>query len=228
MNARKIPWRWLVAALAAFLIAGIAAPFLSADRFAGRIGKALEASLGRKVKIGKVRFTLLSGPGFTISDVEIADNPAFGIEPIAQIVDSLDARLQLKSLWTGKLQWASVRLNQPQVNLVKADSGHWNFEPMLTPNVVSSMPRIEVRDARVNVKFGDTKSIYYIDNVDMDAVARTSGAGTGTCGFPASPAAPTAPPTPTARVCPAKAAGGRIEWTSTSSSNGAPSARSAG
>ena len=176
MNARKIPWRWLVAALAAFLIAGIAAPFINADRFADPIGKALEASLGRKVKIGKVRFTLLSGPGFTISDVEIADNPAFGIEPIAQIVDSLDARLQLKSLWTGKLQWASVRLNQPQVNLVKADSGHWNFEPMLTPNLVSSLPRIEVRDARVNVKFGDTKSIYYIDNVDLDAVARSIGA----------------------------------------------------
>src|SRR5258706_7961809 len=106
MIARKIPWRWLLAALAAFLIAGIAAPFFSADRFAERIGKALEASLGRKVKIGKVRFTLFGGPGFTISDVEIAENPAFGIEPIAQLTPdgSLDARLQLKSLWTGKLQ----------------------------------------------------------------------------------------------------------------------------
>src|SRR5258708_39455333 len=103
MNARKIPWRWLLAALAAFLIAGIAAPFINADRFADRIGKALEASLGRKVKIGKVRFTLLSGPGVTISDVEIADNPAFGIEPIAAFVDSLHVRLQLKSHRTGQL-----------------------------------------------------------------------------------------------------------------------------
>src|SRR5438876_650233 len=178
MNARKIPWRWPLAALAVFLIAGIAAPFISADRFAGRIGNALEASLGRKVKIGKVRFTLLSGPGFTISDVEIAENPAFGIEPIAQvpIVGSLDAHLQFKSLWTGKLQWASVRLNEPQVNLVKADSGHWNFEPMLTPNLVAALPRLEVRDARINFKFGDTKSIFYIDNVDLDAVSRSNGA----------------------------------------------------
>src|SRR5258708_13642579 len=136
MNARKIAWRCLLPALAAFLIAGIAAPFLSADRFADRIGKALEASLGRKVKIGKVRFTLLSGPGFTISDVEIADNPAFGIEPIAQIVDSLDARLHLKSLWPGKPQWASVRLNQPQVNLGQPSSHPWNSHPTLTPTLV--------------------------------------------------------------------------------------------
>jgi len=103
-----------------------------------------------------------------------------------------------------------VRLNQPQVNLVKADSGHWNFEPMLTPNLVSALPRIEVRDARVNLKFGNTKSICYVDNVDLDAVARSNGAGTGICGSPASPAAPTAPPIRTGKVCPAKAAGGRI------------------
>src|SRR5438128_440604 len=77
---RKIPWQWLLAALAAFLMAGIAAPFLSADSFRDRISKALEASLGRKVKIGAVRLDLFGGPGFTISDVEIADDPAFGIE----------------------------------------------------------------------------------------------------------------------------------------------------
>src|SRR5439155_13846425 len=156
----------------AFLIAGVAAPFLNADGFAGRIGRSLEASLGRKVKIGKVRFNLFGGPGFTVSDVEIGEDPAFGIEPIARLDSpdgSLDARLQLKSLWTGKLQWASVRLNQPQVNLVKVDSGHWNFEPFLTPKLVSALPRIEVRDARVNFKFGDTKSIYYVDNVHLDA-----------------------------------------------------------
>src|SRR5439155_3152975 len=162
----------------AFLIAGVAAPFLNADGFAGRIGRSLEASLGRKVKIGKVRFNLFGGPGFTVSDVEIGEDPAFGIEPIARLDSpdgSLDARLQLKSLWSGKLQWASVRLNQPIVNLVKGSSGHWNFEPMLTPNLVSVLPRIAVRDAHINFKFGDTKSIFNIENVDLEAVARASG-----------------------------------------------------
>src|SRR2546430_20277 len=138
MSPRRSPWRWLLVGLAAFLIAGLAAPFLSADRFGGRISKALEASLGRKVKIGEVRFELFSGPGFTISDVEIGEDPAFGIEPIAQfpLSGSLGARVQIKSLWTGKLQLASVRLNAPIVNLVKGASGHWNFEPLLSPKLV--------------------------------------------------------------------------------------------
>jgi hypothetical protein len=178
MKIRKIPWRWLLAGLAVFLAAGIAAPFFSADRFGERIGKALEASLGRKVKIGKVRFGLFGGPGFTISDVEIAEDPAFGIEPLAQFSPegSLDARIQLKSLWTGKLEWASLRLNGPIVNLVKTDSGHWNFEPLTTPKLVEALPRIEVRDGRINFKFGDTKSKFYVDNVDLDAVARSNSA----------------------------------------------------
>ena len=190
MKLRKLPWRWFLAAVSFFLIAGFAAPFFSADSYGERIAKALETSLGRKVKIGKVHFNLFGGPGFTLSDVEIADHPAFGIEPIAQfpLVGSLEVGLSLKSLWTGKLQLASVRLNEPIVNLVKGDAGTWNFEPLLTPRVVSALPRLEVRDARINFKFGDRKSIFYIDNVDLDAVAGSSAAANWDLRFSGEPA----------------------------------------
>src|SRR5207253_2987074 len=106
----------------------------------------------------------------TISDVENGEDTAFGIEPIAQfpVSGSLDARVQIKSLWTGKLQLASVRLNEPIVNLVKGASGRWNFEPLLSPKLVPAISRIGVRSGRVNFKFADTKSIFYIDNVDLD------------------------------------------------------------
>jgi hypothetical protein len=178
MKSRKIPWRWFLAGVLAFLVAGIAAPFLSADSFGQRIKQALEASLGRPVTIGKVRFNLFQGPGFTISDVEIGEDPAFGIEPFAAWpggVESLDARLKLKSLWTGKLEWSSLRLNSPVVNLVKVGA-RWNFEPLLTPKLVASLPKIEVREGRINFKFGDTESIFYIANVELDAVAPSSSA----------------------------------------------------
>src|SRR5260370_20276540 len=178
MTFRKIPWRWLLAGVAAFLVAGIAAPFLSADMFGQRIKQALEASLGRPVTIGKVRFNLFQGPGFTLSDVEISEDPAFGIEPFAAWpggVESLDARLKLKSLWTGKLEWSSLRLNSPVVNLVKVGN-RWNFEPLLTPRVVASLPRIEVREGRINFKFGDTKSIFYVANLELNAVAPSGAA----------------------------------------------------
>jgi len=103
---------------------------------------------------------------------------SFGVETFAWINgpdSSLDARLTLKSLWTGKLEWSSLRLNQLHVNLVKLDSGRWNFEPLLTPRLVSALPRIEVVGGQINFKFGDTKSIFYIGNVDLDATARPGG-----------------------------------------------------
>src|SRR4051812_3108758 len=128
MMLRRVPWRWLAAGMVALLAAVLAAPYFSADRYGKRISEALEASLGRKVKIGKASFDLFPGPGFTIHDVEIGEDPAFGVDLFA-FVDSLDARLKLTSHWTGKLEWASLALNNPSVNLVKAESGRWNFEP---------------------------------------------------------------------------------------------------
>ena len=42
---------------------------------------------------------------------------------------------------------------------------------------MSALPKIEVREyGRINFKFGDTKSIFYIGNVELDAAARP-GAG---------------------------------------------------
>jgi hypothetical protein len=176
MSVRRISWRWLLAGLAAFLVAGIVVPYFSADGYRKRIGEALEASLGRKVNIvGDVHFDLLRGPGFTLETVEIGDDPAFGVDNFVS-VDSLEARLKLDFLWSGKLAWASIVLNHPSVNLVKSDSGHWNFESLLKPGIVSALPKIEMRDyGRVNFRFGDTKSIFYIGNVELDAAARSDG-----------------------------------------------------
>ena len=107
MRSRKMPWRVLLTGMMLLPAAALAAPFLSADRCGRRISQALEASLGRPVKIGKVRCNLFNGPGFTISDVEIGEDPAFGIEPFVAWpggAESIDARLKWKSLWTGKLE----------------------------------------------------------------------------------------------------------------------------
>ncbi len=165
--------KWILAALALLLAAGAAVPFLNADRFSKRVSEALEASLSRKVKIGKMRFNLLPAAGFSISDVEISEEPAFGIESFAGVgtLDSLDARVELLPLLTGTLKWSSLRLNRPIVNLVKVGD-HWNFRASAYLRLVAAVPRIEVREGRINFKFGDTKSIYYVDNVDLDAVAR--------------------------------------------------------
>ena len=53
--------QWLSIAIVVLLAAGIAAPYLSGNRFAPRIQAALESALGRKVELGAI--TSACSPG---------------------------------------------------------------------------------------------------------------------------------------------------------------------
>src|SRR5262245_26108125 len=107
--------------LAAGAIAAV--PSLSADRYRGRIHQALEKALGRQVEItGKVQYGIWNGPGFSISDVVIHEDPSVGIEPIAYVAE-LNATLSLSSMLQGKWELSSIVLDEPRVNLVKQESG---------------------------------------------------------------------------------------------------------
>ena len=71
----------VAAFLVLILIAGLMLPRVNTDRYRGRIQAALEAALGRKVTFGKVHFNLFTGPGFTLRDVSVAEDPALGVNP---------------------------------------------------------------------------------------------------------------------------------------------------
>ena len=172
MTRRRLVWisLLLIAAL------GAAAPFLSADYFRGRIERALEAALGREVALGAVRFNLFTGPGFTVRDVLIHEDPRAGIEPFAR-VDALEARVNLLSIFSGELEFSSLRLVEPAVNLVKPAEGVWNFQMLLErTGRLAKLPPIRVRNGRVNFKFGDRKSVLYFSETDLDVEPAGNGA----------------------------------------------------
>ncbi len=162
----------LLFAALAVVLAGLIAPFLSADGYRVRIKAALEAALHRHVEIGKVHLNLFTGPGFTLDDVLIDDTQSAGIEPFAHVKD-LQARLKLSSLFGGRLAFSHLQLSEPTVNLVKPPDAPWNVspvwsEPSAGEDPKQMLPDIAIRDARINFKFGDTMSIFYISNADVD------------------------------------------------------------
>src|SRR5258707_198184 len=114
MKRRRF-WRVAFPLLLLVAIAGVAAPFLNANPFRSRIQAALENALHRRVTIGAVHFNLFTGPGFTVDDVLIEEDPRAGIEPFAYVA-SLDARIRLRTLWTGHLTFSNLRLDTPSVN----------------------------------------------------------------------------------------------------------------
>jgi hypothetical protein len=183
--------KWLSAAVAVLLAAGIAAPYLSVNQFAPRIRAALESALGRKVELGAVHFSLFAGPGFSVDNVVIHENPTLGIEPIAY-VGSLEAVPRLASCFGGHLEFASIRLDDASINIAKtggpSEPGRWNFEALLNRSVIRAIPELHVRSGRINFKFGDTKSVFYLTNADLDIAPPSRGASTWNVDFTGEPA----------------------------------------
>jgi hypothetical protein len=171
MNRRSL---WIALLVVAGL--GAAAPFLSADYFRGRIERALESALGREVELGAARFNLFTGPGFTVRDVLLYDDPSTGIEPFARVA-TLEARINLLSIFSGQLEFSSLRLVEPSVNFVKPPAGPWNFQLLLErTGRAAKLPSILVRSGRLNFKFGDRKSVLYFRDTDLDLEPGAAGA----------------------------------------------------
>lgn len=166
----------IIFTLLAVLAVGFGAPHLEIDFFRPKIARALERGLGRRVEVGKVHFNLFTGPGFTADDVTIHEDPRAGIEPFAY-VGTLDARVDVLALLRHRLDFSSLRLTDASINLVKTDAGPWNFQFLLNsaPASAGTMPEIRMRGGRVNFKFGDTKSVFYFDDADLDAAPSRDG-----------------------------------------------------
>jgi hypothetical protein len=156
---------------AALIAAGLLLPFaVNVNRFRGQIVGALEAGLGRPVQAGNIRLKLLAWPGFDLENVSIGEDPAFGNEPFARM-PVLRARLRLRSLWTGRMVFSSLVFVEPSVNLARNAEGRWAIERLLARAAAASRslaarPYVELRDARINFKAGDFKSVFFLSDVD--------------------------------------------------------------
>lgn len=76
---------WSIFGAVALIVAfGFAVPHFAAGRFGAAAQRALERSLGRRVEVlGGVTYDLFTGPGFTISNVVIYDDPALVSSPFS-------------------------------------------------------------------------------------------------------------------------------------------------
>ncbi|HVV46075.1 MAG TPA: hypothetical protein VHC72_12760 [Bryobacteraceae bacterium] len=176
---------------AAILGAAIYVPRISADAYRDRIHAALEKALGRKVEIGEVRFRLLPTPGLTIKNVMIGDDPSIGAEPAAYVT-TLHAVPRISSLLGWPLEFASVDLEDASLNLTRVDHARngvqWNFTSLMKPQMLAAFPSIHLRGGRINFKFGDTKSLFYLLNTEVDLWPPDSARGPWTLRVHAYPA----------------------------------------
>ncbi|HKS72703.1 MAG TPA: AsmA family protein [Terriglobales bacterium] len=116
--------------LAVIVIALIALPFLiDVNSFRPKLESELTTALGRDVKVGNLRLSILSG-SVSAEQLSIADDPAFSKSPFIT-AKSLDVGVDLMPLIFSKaLHVNDITLTQPDISLVHAASGRWNFSSL--------------------------------------------------------------------------------------------------
>ena len=157
-------------ALLALLLLALLPPLISANRFQRRIATSISNSLGRPVHLDRVSLNLLPLPGFTLENVVVSEDPAFGTEPIIR-ANSVRATLRISSLWSKRVEFSTISFTEPSVNLVHIANGKWNLESILlqasrieaAPTAQTKagpaprFPYIEATGARLNLKQGQEK-----------------------------------------------------------------------
>ncbi|HEY6442679.1 MAG TPA: AsmA family protein, partial [Candidatus Acidoferrales bacterium] len=110
----------------------VALPFVvDANRFKPTLETDLTTALGRKVEIGNIGLSILSG-GVTVDNVVIADDPAFSNTPFLQAKQLTAGVALMPLIFSKKLEVSSFTVTDPQVSLLRSPSGTWNFSSMGT------------------------------------------------------------------------------------------------
>jgi AsmA protein len=113
-----------------FVVVLIALPFIvDVNMFRPQIESELTAALGRSVKIGNLRLSILSG-SVSADDLSIADDPAFSKAPFIR-AKGLDVGVELMPLVLSKqLRVTELVIDHPQVSLLRNAAGKWNFSSL--------------------------------------------------------------------------------------------------
>jgi AsmA protein len=119
--------KWIAIVVAVLVVVALALPFLiNVNTFRPQIESQLTDALGRKVSVGNLKLSILSG-SLGADDIAIADDPSFSNTPFIH-AKALNVGVEMMPLILSKqLHVTELSLSEPQVVLLRAPSGRWNF-----------------------------------------------------------------------------------------------------
>jgi|SRR5579871_384456 len=122
--------KWVGILVAVLILAVVSVPFLiNVDQFRPNLQAALSSALGRDVTLGNLQLKILSGEVMA-DDLSVAEDPAFG-KPAFLRAKSLHVGVELwPFLMSRRLIVTDLNLDQPEITLVQAPSGDWNFSSL--------------------------------------------------------------------------------------------------
>ncbi len=119
--------KWIAIAVVVLLVALFIVPFLiPVNKFRPTIEQKASESLGRKVELGNLSLSILSG-SLAIDNLSIADDPKFNNGPFLT-AKSLKVGVELMPLiFSQQVNVTGIEIVEPQVTMLKNPAGKWNF-----------------------------------------------------------------------------------------------------
>ena len=173
--------KWIAVVIAVLIVIALVLPFLiNVNSFRPQIESDLTDALGRKVTVGNLSLSILSG-SVGADDIAIADDPAFASEPFIR-AKALKVGVELMPLiFSKQLHVTELSLTEPQVTLLRAPSGRWNYstlggnaasKPASSDNSFQqnlSVGKLTIKDGQVSI--AETKApakAHVYDKVDIE------------------------------------------------------------
>jgi AsmA protein len=155
---KKLWVRIVIVVAALFVIAIAVVPFfVNADTLRPTVENQLTSSLGRKVTLGHLGFSLLGG-SLVAEDISIADDPAVSTSPFLE-AKKLHIGVELWPFLTRRaVEITDITIDTPSIHLIRAQNGTWNFSNLgnatasSTPSQGNTLPTLSV--AKLTVKHG--------------------------------------------------------------------------
>lgn len=175
---KRIRLRIVLAAIAGVVLVFVVPPLISVGRFKTQITHLISQSLGRPVRVSSIQAQLLPWPGFVLYDLSVAEDPAYGAEPVLH-ASKVTASLRLLALWRGRIEIGEISVDDASLNLVRAAPGLWNLDPIFrtaaanaAPGASSGrravpLPYLEATNSRINFKNGAEKLPFSLVNADL-------------------------------------------------------------
>ncbi len=122
--------RWMkiaIGVVVVVLLAVLIVPFfVNADSFRPMLENQLSGALGRKVTLGKLSFSLLSG-SVVADQLTVADDPAFSADPFLQ-AKSLRIGVDVGALlFHRRVNVKKFVAESPEIHLISNEKGVWNY-----------------------------------------------------------------------------------------------------
>jgi AsmA protein len=139
--------RTVLIIVGAVIVVLLILPFLiPVNQFRPAIEERASAALGRKVELGNLNLSLLSG-SLAAGNLSIGDDPRFSASPFLT-AKSLKVGVELMPLiFSRRLNVTGITIKSPQVTLLRNDAEQWNYSSLAGP-AATAQPKQVVQAAK--------------------------------------------------------------------------------